>query len=99
MEVAQLEEIALKIKRSSLHALYNSDSGHPGSSLSWADIAASLFFDRLDLEKGDEFILSKGHGAPTLYAALCLKGYADREEFEKDLRRIGSRFQGHPVAG
>ena len=99
MEVAQLEEIALKIKRSSLYALYNSDSGHPGSSLSWADIAASLFFDRLDLENGDEFILSKGHGAPTLYAALCLKGYADREEFEKDLRRIGSRFQGHPVAG
>ena len=96
--IRTLEERALEMRVSILRALYNSDSGHPGSSLSWVEIAASLFFYRMDLEKGDQFILSKGHGAPTLYAALCLRGYANKEDFEKELRKIHSPFQGHPVA-
>ena len=98
MDIKNLKEKSLEMKISALRALYNSDSGHPGSSLSWADIGASLFFDKIDLEKGDRFVLSKGHGVPTLYAALCIKGYADKEKFEKELRKIGSSFQGHPVA-
>lgn len=95
---SELEKIAKEIRISSLTALYNSDSGHPGSSLSWADIAASLFFNELFFEKGNRFVLSKGHGVPTLYASLCIKGYIDKKKFEENLRRIGSPFQGHPVA-
>ncbi len=96
---SNLEEKAREIRKSLITALYHADSGHPGSSLSWTDIAASLFFNEINLEKGDRFMLSKGHAVPTLYAILCMKGYADEKRFEKELRKIGSPFQGHPVAG
>ena len=99
LEEKNLEHKALEIRRSAITALYHADSGHPGSSLSWADIAVSLFFHEIDFEKGDRFILSKGHAVPTFYAVLAEKGDIKKEEFHNNLRRIGSPFQGHPVAG
>ncbi|MCL5291140.1 MAG: transketolase [Actinobacteria bacterium] len=77
-------------------------SGHPGGSLSAADILASLFFHQLNhrpndpgWRERDRFVLSKGHAAPVLYAALAESGYFSREELW-DLRKLDSRCQGHP---
>lgn len=95
--LVKLKEVTTEIRKSLIKALYNADSGHPGSCLSCVEIIASLFFNKMDLDS-DRFILSKGHAAPTLYAALCMKGYADKNRFEQELRKIESPFQGHPVA-
>lgn len=77
-------------------------SGHPGGSLSAADVVACLYFDtlRLDPERPDwperdRFVLSKGHAAPVLYAALALRGFFPRELVDS-LRKLGSPLQGHP---
>jgi transketolase len=77
-------------------------SGHPGGSLSSADILACLYFDVLRVAAGnplwperDRFVLSKGHAAPALYAALALRGFFPRE-WLVTLRKLGSRLQGHP---
>ncbi|MHB8780534.1 MAG: transketolase [Candidatus Geothermincolia bacterium] len=77
-------------------------SGHPGGSLSCADIVTALYFYKLrhrpedpDWPERDRFVMSKGHGAPTLYAALARCGYFDREELW-NLRRLGCMLQGHP---
>jgi transketolase len=82
--------------------LHQAGSGHPGASLSAADIVAALFFRVMkhdprkpDWEERDRFFLSKGHAAPVLYAALALSGYIDRMEL-KSLRKLNSRLQGHP---
>lgn len=100
--VKRLSEIALTIRRNSLIMTTKSGSGHPGGSLSCADILAAIYFHQLrydpekpDWEERDRFILSKGHAAPALYAALAMAGFFPVEELWK-LRKIGSILQGHP---
>lgn len=80
----------------------NAASGHPGGSLSAADIMTVLYFEEMDINKEnaasierDRFVLSKGHASPLLYAVLCEKGLIPQEEL-KTFRAINSRLQGHP---
>ncbi|MCL2320160.1 MAG: transketolase, partial [Treponema sp.] len=80
-------------------------SGHPGGSLSAADIMTALYFDILNVDpknpldpERDRFVLSKGHACPVWYTCLALRGFFPVEEL-KTLRRVNSRLQGHPVAG
>lgn len=82
--------------------LSKSQSGHPGGSLSACEILATLYFKEMNIdpknphwEDRDRFVLSKGHGAPVLYAALAEKGYFPEEELN-NLRKIDSMLQGHP---
>jgi len=97
-----LRQRATELRREVLKMLTESGSGHTGGSLSAADILAALYFykmrhrsyDPLWRER-DRFILSKGHAAPLLYAALALAGYIDRGQL-KTLRSIDSPLQGHP---
>lgn len=100
MNIKDLESKSLELRRTIIQSIYDAQSGHPGPSLSWADIGVSLFFDEMKLEGKDKdtFILSKGHAAPGLYSILALKGYIDSNEL-KNLRQIDSPLQGHPVAG
>lgn len=98
----ELIQISNKIRRDIVEMLTESGSGHPGGSLSAADIVTTLFFNELNIdpknpndENRDRFVLSKGHAAPVLYSALARKGYFDPKEL-KTLRKIGSRLQGHP---
>lgn len=86
-----------------IEMIHAAGSGHPGGSLSCADILATLYFGGImhydasnpSLEDRDRFILCKGHAAPALYATLCEAGYFDREELNT-LRKLGSHLQGHP---
>jgi len=100
--IAQLEAIASEIRRVSLAAIYHATSGHPGGSLSCADILAVLYGTILNLPTHDHpnvdrdrFVLSKGHAAPALYAAWAAFGLMPRKE-ALTLRKLGSRAQGHP---
>jgi len=100
--IAQLEAIAAEIRRTSLAAIYHATSGHPGGSLSCADILAVLYGTVLNLPTldhpnvdRDRFVLSKGHAAPALYAAWAAFGLMPRAE-ALTLRKLGSRAQGHP---
>ena len=97
-----LQKKAAQIRRLIIEGVYNAGSGHPGGSLSCADITAYLYFDKMNVSPQkandpdrDRFVLSKGHASPALYAALALKGYFPAEEI-KTLRKLGSRLQGHP---
>ena len=90
------------IRRGIIEAVYSNQSGHPGGSLSVADIMAVLYFDEMNInpenpkdENRDRLVLSKGHCAPALYSALANRGYFDVEEL-KTFRNIDSRLQGHP---
>lgn len=101
-KVNLLKEKANLIRKDIINMLTESGSGHPGGSLSAADILSVLYFDKMRVkpenpkwEDRDRFILSKGHGAPVLYAALAEKGYFDKKELMK-LRKIDSMLQGHP---
>jgi len=97
-----LIEKATEIRRRTISSLYSAQSGHPGPSLSWTEIATTLFFDELNLKspERDRFILSKGHGVATLYAAISMYDpQLISEEALKTLREIGSPLQGHPVRG
>ena len=96
-----LEEIAKTLRRHIISMTAKAGSGHPGGSLSAADIVAALFFCVLRHNyaeprwaERDRFILSKGHAAPVLYAALAESGYFPAEELST-LRKLGSRLQGH----
>ena len=96
---------ARDIRRETLTMIHRAQSGHPGGSLSEADILAALYFDVLRIrpeEPGwaerDRFILSKGHACPAYYASLALKGYFPMERLGT-LRMFGSGLQGHPVMG
>jgi transketolase len=101
-------EIALAANYARRHivaSIYRAGSGHPGGSLSCADILAVLFGAELNLwpqsvddPERDRFVLSKGHAAPALYAIGAHYGYCDRQA-SLALRKIGSRFQGHPHVG
>lgn len=103
-EVLSLNEKAKQIRLLALDSIYTAKSGHPGGSLSAAEILSYLYFHEMNVDPSkkdsddrDRFVLSKGHAAPALYAALALKGYFDPSEL-KTLRQIGSRLQGHPDA-
>lgn len=98
----QLQIIACKVRMGIIEGLYNAKSGHPGGSLSIAELITYLYFEKMNVspEKSedpdrDRFVLSKGHCAPALYAALALKGYFSENEL-KSLRHVGSMLQGHP---
>ena len=100
----RLEEIARQMRCEIIKMLYEAGSGHPGASLSSADIVAALFFEVMkhnpknpNWDERDRFFLSKGHAAPVLYTALALCGYFPLEEL-KTLRKLGSRLQGHPTS-
>ena len=82
--------------------MYNAKSGHPGGSLSAADLFTYLYFHEMQIDPKnpqmpdrDRFVLSKGHGCPALYATLAERGFFPREELE-NLRHIGALLQGHP---
>jgi transketolase len=101
-DVKQLAQHAREMRREIIEMLTESGSGHTGGSLSAADIMAALYFYKLrhrpkdpQWRERDRFILSKGHAAPVLYAALALTGYFDRALL-MTLRRIDSPLQGHP---
>lgn len=89
----KLETMARNIRKWSLIAIHAAQSGHPGGSLSCADILAALYGDIMDPQ--DVFVLSKGHAAPALYAALAEDGVLDHDALY-DFRKIDSLLQGHP---
>ena len=98
----QLKLLAAKARRGAIVGTFNAKSGHPGGSLSAADIFTYLYFKEMNVdpanpswEDRDRFVLSKGHCCPSLYAILALKGYFDMSELEK-LRHVGAMLQGHP---
>lgn len=99
---ARLKEKAQSIRRHIINMLSGAGSGHPGGSLSIADIVTVLYFAILKVDPGnphweerDRFVLSKGHACPVLYGALAEAGFFPVEEL-KTLRKIDSRLQGHP---
>lgn len=101
-EINFLMEKATKIRKDIIEMICKSKSGHPGGSLSAADIVTALYFSEMNIdpknpkmENRDRFVLSKGHAAPVLYAALAERGYFDRELLST-LREFGSPLQGHP---
>jgi transketolase len=101
-DVKQLVQYAKDVRREIIKMLTESGSGHTGGSLSAADIVTALYFYKMRhrpndpaWRERDRFILSKGHAAPVLYAALALSGYFERGLL-KTLRRIDSPLQGHP---
>ena len=101
----ELEIMANKLRLHVIDMTYAAKSGHPGGSLSAADLMSALYFSRLkhdpsnpSWEDRDRFVLSKGHVAPILYAALAEAGYFPVEDLIT-LRKIGSNLQGHPVRG
>ncbi len=98
----KLTGIALNLRKHALEAVHCAKSGHPGGSLSIADILAFLYFKEMRVdpqdpkcEDRDRFVLSKGHCAPALYSALALKGYFPIDEI-KHFRSLGHMLQGHP---
>ena len=99
----ELSIIANKVRKHALTGVYSAASGHPGGSLSIADVLTYLYFEVMNIdpknpkmEGRDRFVLSKGHTAPALYGTLAERGYFDPAEM-KNLRKFGSFLQGHPV--
>lgn len=97
-----LAERAAEIRMLALDAIYHAKSGHPGGSLSIADVMAYLYFKELRVDVSapqdpdrDRFVLSKGHCCPALYAALAMRGYFPKEDLNT-LRHLGSYLSGHP---
>ena len=98
----QLKIKACKVRMGAIEGVYNAKSGHPGGSLSIADILTYLYFHRLNIdpknpqwEDRDRLVMSKGHAAPAYYSVLAHRGYFPVEEL-KTLRKSDSRLQGHP---
>ena len=98
----ELKKLACKVRMGVIEGTFNAKSGHPGGSLSIADIITYLYFDEMNVdpknpswEDRDRFVLSKGHTAPALYAALALKGFFPFDLI-KTLRKPDSILQGHP---
>lgn len=105
MEITNKRRLALvaeKIRLGIIESTHSASSGHPGGSLSIADILAYLYFEEMNIDpknpkmnNRDRLVLSKGHTAPALYSALALRGFFDFEDL-KTLRNIDSYLQGHP---
>ena len=103
MTTKELKQIANEIRKDILTETHAAKSGHPGGSLSAAEIFTYLYFEEMNVDPAhpddpdrDRFVLSKGHTAPGLYGALAEKGYFGKENLET-LRHIGSFLQGHPA--
>lgn len=102
MDTTQLKEKARDVRRGIIEATHAAKSGHPGGSLSAADVFTYLYFKEMNVDPKnpkdpdrDRFVLSKGHTAPGYYAALAERGYFPVEDL-KTLRHVGSYLQGHP---
>mgnify|MGYP005761890753 FL=1 len=96
------EDIANNIRINIIKSVSSAKSGHPGGSLSIADIMTVLYFEKMNIdptnpkfEDRDRFVLSKGHAAPALYATLAERGYYSKDDL-LTLRKFGSKLQGHP---
>ncbi|MBQ8682361.1 MAG: transketolase [Selenomonadales bacterium] len=101
-QVLDLQTKAKAIRRNIVKMITEAKSGHPGGSLSAADIVTTLYFAEMNVDpqnpkdpNRDRFVLSKGHAAPVLYATLAAKGYFPEEEL-MSLRQVNTRVQGHP---
>ncbi len=101
----QMEITATKVRMGIIEGVYNAKSGHPGGSLSVADMLTYLYFAKMNVDpenplmpERDRLVLSKGHTAPALYSVLAQRGFFPVEEL-KNLRHVGSFLQGHPVLG
>ena len=98
----ELKKVANEVRKGIVTAVHAAKSGHPGGSLGAADIVTYLYFEEMNIDPADphkadrdRFVLSKGHCAPALYAALAERGFFPKEDLET-LRHIGSHLQGHP---
>ena len=102
MNNLELKKIANNVRKGIVTSVHSAKAGHPGGSLSAADIFTYLYFEEMNIdpknpkmENRDRFVLSKGHTAPGLYSALANRGYFPVEELTT-LRKLGSHLQGHP---
>ena len=102
MNKLELQKTANEVRKGIVTAVHGAKAGHPGGSLSAADIFTYLYFEEMNIdpkdpkkEDRDRFVLSKGHNAPGLYSALANRGYFPVEDL-KTLRHLGSYLQGHP---
>lgn len=102
MELLELKQKANEVRKGIVTAVHAAKSGHPGGSLSAADILTYLYFEEMNIDPAqpkkadrDRFVLSKGHNAPGLYAVLAERGYFSKKDL-LTLRHIGSYLQGHP---
>ena len=102
MNKLELQKKANEVRKGIVTAVHAAKAGHPGGSLSAADIFTYLYFEEMNIDPKDpkkvdrdRFVLSKGHTAPGLYSALALRGYFPVEDL-KTLRHLGSYLQGHP---
>lgn len=102
MNNLELKKTANQVRKGIVSAVHSAKAGHPGGSLSAADIFTYLYFEKMNIdpenprmEDRDRFVLSKGHTAPGLYAALAYRGFFPVEDL-LSLRRLGSYLQGHP---
>ena len=102
MDIEELTKKALEIRKGIIEAVYQAQSGHPGGSLSIADVLTVLYFNEMNIkpeeprwEDRDRLVLSKGHCSPALYSCLANKGYFPVENL-KTFRKIDSYLQGHP---
>ena len=102
MNELELQKTAVEVRKGIIEAVHSAKSGHPGGSLSAADIFTYLYFEEMNIdpkapkkEGRDRFVLSKGHTAPGYYSALAHRGFFPVEDL-KTLRKVGSYLQGHP---
>ena len=102
MNNLELKKMANEVRKGIVTAVHSAKAGHPGGSLSAADIFTYLYFEEMNIDPADQgkadrdrFVLSKGHTAPGLYSALAHRGYFPVEDL-KTLRKLGSYLQGHP---
>ena len=102
MNTLELQKMANEVRKGIVTAVHSAKSGHPGGSLSAADVFTYLYFEEMNIDPKnpddpdrDRFVLSKGHTAPGYYSALAHRGYFPVEELTT-LRHIGTRLQGHP---
>ena len=102
MNKLELQKIANEVRKDIVTAVHAAKAGHPGGSLSAADLFTYLYFEELNIDPKepkkadrDRFVLSKGHTAPGLYSVLAERGYFPKEDL-KTLRHLGSYLQGHP---
>lgn len=102
MNKLELQKMANEIRKDIVRSIHSAKAGHPGGSLSAADVFTYLYFEEMNVDPAepknperDRFVLSKGHTAPGLYAALAHRGFFPVEELIT-LRHIGSHLQGHP---
>ena len=102
MTIRELKKTANQVRRNIITEVYYAKAGHPGGSLSSAEIYTYLYMEEMNVDPKnptdqdrDRFVLSKGHTCPGLYGVMAEKGYFDRDEL-KTFRHLGSRLQGHP---